>query len=235
MLLALDARPKLAFALLAGMVLWRLPLPVLLILTLLGGFSCHALGAFDRLNMAFWKVALFFVLIWSALKFGLDLWGGSGLEAGLMAAGELGIRLVTLVLLGFTLTLSTSPRRLGQGLAWYLRPLLGHRAWHAALALALMIHFLPLGLAAASGLNQGLSRRWPGCPWPNRLRLIPQALLRVLSQTTWTQTLAVASRNLDQPKAWQPDRSVHLWEWLLALIPALLLIALSVAGSGHGQ
>ncbi len=222
-LLALDARPKLAFALLVGMVLWQLPLPVLIFLTLFGGASCRALGGFTRANRMLWRMAFLFVLVWSGLKCGLDIWGGADLLTGLGAGAELGVRLATLLLLGFTLTLSTSPRRLGLGLAWYLRPVLGSRAWKTALALSLMIHFLPLALAAVGGLRQCLTMRWPDCPWRARLRLIPLALLRVLSQTTWTQTLAVAARNLDRPAAWRPERGVNPGEWAAVLIPILVL------------
>lgn len=228
-LLALDARPKLAFALLVGMALWQFPLVILLSLTLLGGVSCRSLGGFTRANKTLWRMAFVFVLIWSGLKCGLDIWGGAGLLAGVEAGAELGIRLGTLLLLGFTLTLSTSPRRLGLGLAWYLRPVLGSRAWKTALALSLMVHFLPLALAAMGGLRQGLTMRWPDCPWPTRIRLIPLALLRVLSQTTWTQTLAVAARDLDNPAAWHPERAVRLGEWAVVLIPILALSLALVA------
>ncbi|WP_035272662.1 hypothetical protein [Desulfonatronum thiodismutans] len=222
-LLALDARPKLAFALLVGIVLWQLPLLILFLLTLLGGASCRALGGFTRANRTLWRMAFLFVLVWSGLKCGLDIWAGADLLTGLGTGAELGVRLTTLVLLGFTLTLSTSAHRLGLGLAWYLRPILGSQAWKTALALSLMIHFLPLALAAVGGLRQGLAMRWPECPWRARLRLIPLALLRVLSQTTWTQTLAVAARNLDHPEAWQPKRKVRLGEWAVTLTPILAL------------
>lgn len=230
-LLALDARPKLAFALLTGMVLWQLPLSALLFPALFGIVSCRALGAFSRANAILWRMAALFVLVWSGLKFGLDVWGGSGVAAGMGAGAELGFRLGTLVLLGFTLTLSTTPHRLGLGLAWYLRPILGSRAWKTALALALMIHFLPLALAAAGRLHQAMIIRWPDCPWSIRLRMIPLTLLRVLSQATWTQTLAVAARNLDHAGAWQPTRSVQPWEWFVALVPAMTLVVVAVTGN----
>ncbi|SDB09720.1 biotin transport system permease protein [Desulfonatronum thiosulfatophilum] len=228
LLMDLDSRPKLAFAVLAGLVLWQLPLPVLFMITLLGAVSCHALSAFSQTNRNLWRAALIFVLVWAGLKNGLDLVGGGGFPASLAAGADLGLRLSTLMLLGFTLTLSASPRRLGVGLAWYLRPVLRNKAWQVALSLALMIHFLPLSLAAASGLNQGLSRRWTHCPWTSRIRLVPQALLRVLSQATWTQTLAVAARDLDQPEAWRPERHVSAREWIMALVPGLGLVGISM-------
>ncbi|GAB6060611.1 energy-coupling factor transporter transmembrane component T family protein [Desulfonatronum parangueonense] len=228
LLMELDPRPKLAFAVLTGLVLWRLPLPVLFMVALLGIASCLALGAFSRASRGLWRTATSFVLVWAGLKTGLDLVGGSEFLTSLGAGADLGLRLSTLMLLGFTLTFSASPRRLGAGLAWYLRPVLGKRAWQVALSLALMIHFLPLSLAAAGGLNQGLSRRWPQCPWSSRIRLVPQAMLRVLSQATWTQTLAVAARNLDQPEAWRPERKVYAREWVVTLVPGLGLVVLSM-------
>ncbi|WP_052813033.1 hypothetical protein [Desulfonatronum thioautotrophicum] len=229
-LLALDARPKLAFALITGLILWQLPLVVLLFPTVFAFLSCRALGAFTQTNRILWRMAAMFILTWSGLKVGLDIWGGADLSAGLAAGGELGIRLTALAGLGFTLTLSTSPRRLGLGLAWYLRPLLRSQAWKTAMALSLMIHFLPLGLAALGGLHRGLAMRWPDCPWQTRLRLIPLSLLRVLSQTTWTQTLAVAARYLDHHEAWQPERNVRLREWIVAIVPALILLFTALRG-----
>lgn len=229
-LLALDARPKLAFALLAGLSLWRLPDATLIPLALTGALLCFSVGGFARSFFSLWKGALVFVLVWAALKFLLDLAGSVQLPMALASAVNLGLRLATLLLLGLTLALSASPRRLGLGLAWFLRPALGRQAWRVALALALMLHFLPMIWATATGLNQGLSRRWPDCPWRERIRLIPQALLRVMSQTTWKQTLAVAARNLDQSEAWQPERTVMAWEWTAALIPGLVLLGFSMAG-----
>ena len=43
-------------------------------------------------------------------------------------------------------------------------PFLRGRAWEAALALTLMIHFLPLAWARAAVIGQVLSLRFPGCP-----------------------------------------------------------------------
>lgn len=227
-LLALDARPKLVFVLLTGLALWRLPWVALIGLLALGWLCCRDLGGFARTNLFVWRTALFFVALWSGLKFMLDIWAGGPWSEALTAALGLGLRLSVILFLGLSLALSTSPRALGAGLAWFLRPLAGDRAWRIALALALMIHFLPLSLAAAVGVNQSLSRRWPRCPWPQRLRLVPLGVLRVLGQATWQQTLAVAARGLDQPSAWRPGRDAYWWEWGAALVPSLVLFAASM-------
>lgn len=228
--LKVDARPKILLALLIGLSLWRLPDAVLIPLALAGGLLCFCLGGFARGYLGLWKAGVVFVLVWAGLKFGLDmLGGGADVESALHAAACLGLRLAVLLLFGLSLAMSASPRRLGLGLAWFLRPALGKRSWRVALSLSLMIHFLPLTWVMATGLLQNLHRRWPDCPWLKRLHLIPQALLRVISQTTWDQAVAIAARGLDRPEAWLPDRQPHPLEWLAALVPGLALLALAMA------
>jgi biotin transport system permease protein len=210
--------------------LWRLPDPALIVLALASAVLCFSLGGFVRAYLSMWKAGLAFVLVWATLKFLMDILGAVSPTSALSASAGLGLRLSTLLLLGLTLALSATPRRLGLGLAWFLRPLLKDRAWQIALALSLMIHFLPLTWATAAGLLQNLSRRWPNCPWRKRVRLVPLALLRVMSQMTWNQAVAVAARCLDQPEAWRNDRAVRLKEWAIVLIPGLVLLALAMSG-----
>lgn len=229
-LLGLDARPKILLVLLIGLSLWRLPAPALLVLSAAAAALCFSLGGFARAHLGMWKAGAVFVLAWGTLKFLMDILGGVNLSSAWFASAILGLRLTALLLLGLTLALSATPRRLGLGLAWFLRPLLKDRAWRAALALSLMMHFLPLTWAAAAGLLQNLSRRWPDCPWRKQVRLVPLALLRVMSQTTWNQTVAVAARCLDHPAAWRNDRAVRPGEWAVALIPGLTLLALALTG-----
>lgn len=224
LILSVDARPKILLALLIGLSLWRLPEAALLPLALAGGWLCFSLGGFARGYLGLWKVGLTFVLVWAGLKLGLDALAGASGEAALRAGVALGLRLTVLLFFGLSLAMSASPRRLGIGLAWFLRPILGARSWQVALSLALMIHFLPLTWAAAAGLLQNLARRRPHCPWSLRLRLIPMALMRVMAQTTWDQAKAVAARRLDRPEAWLPDRPVRPCEWLAVTLPGLVLL-----------
>lgn len=222
--LSVDERPKIVLALLIGLSLWRLPEAALLPLALAGGLLCFSLGGFSRGYLGLWKVGLTFILVWAGLKFGLDALAGASVEAALRAAVALGLRLAVLLFFGLSLAMSASPRRLGIGLAWFLRPILGARSWQVALSLSLMVHFLPLTWAAAAGLLQNLARRWPHCPWFLRLRLIPMALMRVMAQATWNQTMAVAARRLDRPEAWLPDRPVLPFEWLAVILPGIVLL-----------
>ncbi len=222
--LNVDVRPKILLALLIGLSLWRLPETALLPLALAGGLFCFFLGGFARGYLGLWKVGLTFVLVWTGLKLGLDGLAGASVDAALRAAIVLGLRLAALLFFGLSLAMSASPHRLGIGLAWFLRPILGARSWQVALSLSLMIHFLPLTWAVAAGLLQNLARRWPHCPWSLRLRLIPMALLRVMAQATWDQTKAVAARRLDRSEAWRPDRPVRPFEWLAVTLPGIVLL-----------
>lgn len=222
--LSVDARPKILLALVIGLTMGRLPDAALILLALAGALLCSSLGGFARGCLGLWRVSAAFVLVWSGLKMGLDLLDGAAMDAALRAAFFLGLRLTVLLLLGLSLAMSASPRALGLGLAWFLRPALGPASWRIALSLSLMIHFLPLTWSAASGLLQNLARRWPDCPWPVRLRLIPAALLRVMGQATWDQAKAIAARGLDRPEAWRTDRPVRPLEWLTALLPGVVLL-----------
>lgn len=227
-MLEMDARPKILLTLFIGLTLWRLPVAATALLLMAGAFFCACLGGFARGYLVLWKAGLVFVLVWTGLKFALDVQGGAVAATACADAADLGLRLAVIMLFGFSLALSSSPHRLGIGLAWFLRPVTGEKSWRIALSLALMIHFFPLLVTAADGLMRNLSLRWPDCPWRERLRLIPQALLRIMSQATWNQTVAIAARGLDRPDAWQPDRPVRLMEWLALALPGFLLMVLAM-------
>ncbi|EPR37435.1 hypothetical protein dsx2_0781 [Desulfovibrio sp. X2] len=224
-LLRLDARPKILFAVAVGLFMWRLPVPGLCVLGAAMLLACHALGGLTGPGRRLWLGYLLFVLPWAAIKAGLDLLAGHPPDAALLAGGEMGLRLGVLLALGLALALAASARSLGVALAWYLRPVLGRRSFEAALAVALMLHFIPLALQSAADLSRALTLRWPGCPWRERAVLVPLALVRVLSRATWTQALAVAARGLDDPAAWRPARRVRAAEWLAALLPAAAMAA----------
>lgn len=170
-----------------------------------------------------------FVLFWMLLKGGLDVLFGLTPFVALILALELGLRLGVLMMLGLCLALSTSPARLGLALAWFARPFGRERAWKLALSLSLMVHFLPLGLRTLAGIRQTMQLRCPNMSFFQRMRLMPQALLRTMGRNTWDQTLAVAGRRLDRPEAWKARFSWHGRDWavlsgMLAAV-AMLVVA----------
>jgi biotin transport system permease protein len=170
---------------------------------------------------------LSFVLLWVAVKAGLDALGGVPSEYIAMDAAQLSVRLTALLLLGLTLALSTSARSLGLAVAWALRPVLGReRAWRVALSLSLMVHFLPACLASMSQVREVAARRCPEAGFFARMRIVPQAVIRNLGQKTWNQTLAVACRRLDGADAWASDFAWTGRDWIAAsfLLPTVALM-----------
>lgn len=94
------------------------------------------------------------------------------------------------------------------------------------MALTLMIHFLPQCWRVMSAVRRSLEQRCRRVSFMRRWTLFASAVLRALGRRTWEQTLAVASRGLDEPQAWAagfdpPDRSWLKAAMLLALLGAL--------------
>lgn len=202
----LDPRLKMALAMALGPGLWLLAPPLVALFGALLFVLLVSLSASQPLGSKMVRSMFVFVFIWVAIKVGLELWSDLPLTRVLMDAAILGLRLASLLMLGLCLALASSPRALGLALSWAIRPLVGaERAWKFALSLSLMVHFLPLTLAAMNHVKETLSRRCPDCRLRDRMRIIPQAILRNLGQKTWNQTLAVAGRGLEGGDAWQPD------------------------------
>jgi biotin transport system permease protein len=212
---ALDPRLKLASALLIGPCLWKVPVAAATACALFLLFLVRFLAAGQPGGGRMVRSLLSFVFFWVAVKVLLD--GVSGVPMEYMAydAAQLAVRLVALLMLGLGLALSTSARALGLAVAWALRPFLGReRAWRIALALSLMIHFLPVCLSTLSGVREVAARRFPEVGFFRRMRMVPQAVVRNLGQKTWNQTLAVACRGLDRPGAWEADFVWSGRDWL---------------------
>lgn len=212
-----DPRLKLTLAVGLGLTLWYggpwgLALAGALLVAALG-----LLAGQDRLRLQALAVAALFALGWTVVAWGLGVWEGRAVMAALQQAGVLGLRLLLLLLLGLALALGSSARQLGLGLAWFLRPLLGRRAWQVALAVSLMLQFLPRTLETLVQVQRMDKLRAPERRLWQRWALMAQTVLRVLSQNTWKQTVALAARGLDTPEAWQPAFTPQPWRWLVGL------------------
>ncbi|WP_415519404.1 MAG: cobalt transporter [Desulfovibrio aminophilus] len=222
----LDPRLKLGWALAAGWFIWRggaFGLAAWIVaLSILAVF----LRPFWRGMSGIWRSGVLFALFWGALKAGLLWLDDLPFPDILGQASLLTMRLFALVLLGLTLALSTPPRQCGLALSWTGRPFFGRRSWEPALALTLMIHFLPQCWRVMSAVRRSLEQRCRRVSFMRRWTLFASAVLRALGRRTWEQTLAVASRGLDEPQAWAagfdpPDRSWLKAAMLLALLGAL--------------
>lgn len=223
---SLDPRLKMAAALVLGPCLWKMHVGAAAGFAVLLFLLAWPLSATQPSGSRMVRSLLLFVFFWVAFKAAVDGLTGVPVEEIGGDALQLSVRLTALVLLGLDLALSTSARALGLAVSWFIRPLVGgERAWRVALALALMIHFLPACLAALSDVREVAARRCPDAGFFRRMRIIPQAVIRNLGQKTWNQTLAVACRRLEGPDAWEPDFAWQTRDSLWAMLSVALIAA----------
>jgi biotin transport system permease protein len=226
---SLDPRLKLLVALVLGACLWRIDIVLVLICALSLLAIVRPLAAIQPIGSKMVRSLLFFVLFWVGIKIFLDLLSGMPLVQICMDAGELAARLAALLMVGLSLALSTSARSLGLAVSWIICPLIGkERAWQVALSLALMIHFLPMCLTTMSQVKETAASRCPQSGFRQRLNIVPQAVIRNLSQKTWNQTLAVASRRLDDSSSWEPDFDWSGRDWLCSILCAIVMLVMFV-------
>ncbi|AGW13330.1 CbiQ family ECF transporter T component [Megalodesulfovibrio gigas] len=239
----LDPRPVALLCLVFGILTWQtdalgaachlaLFLGLILCAPRLGGSR----GGQNPAGPPLLRAGLVFVGMWTAVKFVMLLWeaGWKYQPAHLTDAGLLGLRLCALLAIGVALTALTSPLALCRAAAWTLRPLLKRRAWEPALALALMLHFVPLIWGTAGRIRLAMRCRQLPLSRRRQTLLFLQTLLRALATGAWTQTLAIAARDLDRDDAWRwrshtaghavPPRAV--WLACLTLMAAGLWLAL---------
>ena len=155
------------------------------------------------------RQVLSFAGLWALAVVALRLVDGLRFSAALAEAGVLGLRLGTLMLLGLVLAASSSPRSLGLGWAALLRPVLRQRAWTVALALALMLDYLPLVLRVLGQVRQTVRRRGAGLSLFSKMSLLAAAGVRAVGLTTWRRATALAARGLDHPGAWRADFALN--------------------------
>lgn len=227
---AIDPRLKLVMALILGPCLWKVHVAAAVGCAMIFLALVLPLSVSQPVGSRMVRSLLFFVLLWVAVKVVVDGVTGVPVEHIAMDAGQLAVRLTALLLLGLTLALSTSARSLGLAVAWGVRPFVGgERAWRVALSLALMVHFLPICLSTMTQVRDVLGRRCPTAGFGVRARVVPQAVIRNLGQKTWSQTLAVASRGLEAPEAWEADFHWAKRDWSCAgafavALPLLFLL-----------
>ncbi|HYG70517.1 MAG TPA: hypothetical protein VD838_22785, partial [Anaeromyxobacteraceae bacterium] len=154
-----DGRVVLLLALLFGVLVWSAGLVPN---GLYAAFFAAVLAAagtarHEALRLARWAAS--FALAWGGVKLAIDLAGGVPLAPAVDGVLLLCVRLVALLLLGAAVSVLLSPHALGLALATLTRPVLRERAWTAALALLLMVHFVPRALAEFRGARAALRLR----------------------------------------------------------------------------
>lgn len=201
----LDGRVKLAALIAACFITQYAPGPLLPIwLCLLAClFALREMRSAGVRTMI--RGGIYFTLFWYAMKMGSDLIAGTAAGAAALAALPLAGRLLALTCIGAAVVGLASPVEIGKAAAWCIRPVAGDAAWKPALLVALTAWFLPLNLrlagdvlAAAKARGLKLSRR-------RKFFLVVGAALRILDRKASELALGLASRRLDDPRAWRLD------------------------------
>lgn len=217
-----DPRLKIAVALTTGLSVWHADsLGVLFYAFFLCilGVAARLFPQNSRNTLAAYAG---FTLLWVAVKIGVDLLSGKETAEALADGGLLGVRLAMVLFIGLFLAEITSLRSLGAAVSWALRPLFKSNAWKGALALALTVHFLPLIWSTTRTIRGTMKLRGASLPLHRRVPLFTGALMRSLGQKTWSRTVALAARGLDEPQAWDIRLSTSIMECLTALVLAAL-------------
>ena len=212
---SLDPRLKIVFTLAMGILVWRTGPMGLTVFVLSWLLLTTALFHGDPMWRGIARSCALFVLLWAGLKFLLEaLVGGQPLLWSALESVSLGSRILVVLLTGLCLARTTSARQMGRAMTSIMRPVLGSWAWRPALALSLMIHFLPMTLATLRQTGQAVTVRCRGMSLHRRMVLLTTASLRSLSQKTWNQTIALASRDLDRSQPWEAPLVFRLRNWV---------------------
>ncbi|MCC8191414.1 MAG: hypothetical protein LIP77_12405 [Planctomycetes bacterium] len=199
----LDGRWKLAGLLAACLTGQYLPLtwlPLWLALLVAGLGAGVRRAEAERIML---RAGVRFLLFWFAVQVVNDrLWGADWSAAVQTAVPPMG-RLLALVLAGILFAGSSSPMETGRAVAWFLRPLLGKRAWQPALVVALTAWFLPLTLRLASDVGASIRARGLRLGWWRRLLVTTGTAIRVLEHTAREVAVGLASRRLDDYRSWE--------------------------------
>lgn len=223
-----DARPMVLAALVAGFCVWRFSLPVLVLPLAALAFLTVRHPSFPVLGRPVARQALRFAVFFGLIKFGLDcLAPEPDYAAALTRAALLAARLLTAVGIGLVLLLWCGTRALCLALSWYARPFLGKRAWRAALAAALVVHFLPMVFALADQTGRQIRLRLPQAGPLRRTSLLARAVLRLLAQKSWNQSVALIARDLDHADAWTQNGPPRPLPMLGAILTGAICVCLT--------
>lgn len=208
----LDGRVLLIVALVSGLLIWQLPQLWLIPFTLFWVALVFISGAQRKVRPSVLRAYALFFLFWVGLKILLDtiglLWQKSPLlpetyAPVLVNAGILGMRLVAMSAVGVFIVGVAGAQKLSLAFAWLLKPVMRKNAWKAALAMTLMLRFIPLAQRILRSSKTAVRLRCESLGFWSRMGLLVGASLSLLAKQTWTQTIAVASRGLDCPEAWE--------------------------------
>ncbi len=203
-LASLDRRVLIAIVSLVGIAIWQITGLLLLAASVLALMVVALFPHEVKKRRHLIKVYAVFLLFWGVMKGGATLWATPGdLHGAILESAVMTARLLTLVCLGLVLSFGSTPCELGRAFGWFLQPLMGKSAWKAALALTIMLSFMPRLIVVFQGLHTHFRLRRPRIGLRARAVLFGIAVMRVLSMQSRDLAMAVAARDLYRPDPWR--------------------------------
>lgn len=161
-------------------------------------------------------------------------------SAEFLQTGIFCVQLSSLVLLGLLLAGAYSAYSLACAFSWCLRPLafLGNNhSWKLALALALLLNYIPRIFETLDSIRHATLLRHLPVQGLAYWRMALPRFLGILAEQTWSQAIAIASRKLDNPAPWETlsplprNQALLCGAYTLALFASLLwsFISTSIA------
>lgn len=126
-------------------------------------------------------------------------------SAELAQTGLFCIQLSSLVLLGLLLAGAYSAYNLACAFSWCLRPLHSFtkiESWKLALALALLLNYIPRIFETLDSIRQATRLRHLPTQGFAYWRMAIPRFFGILAEQTWSQAVAIASRKLDSSAPW---------------------------------
>lgn len=186
-----------------GLMVWYVPLKVAaafaIICLLPSVVSWRELLAHKKLMTGY----ALFLIFWSTSKFLFALFNGAGYSAALLAALDLSLRLLTIAGTGLVLILLFTPYTLARSAGQLLAKIAPKQAWKFSLAILLMLSFIQEASFAFMALKQTLLLRGQHLTAPQRITMLGSGIISILARQTWDRALAIATRKLDMPGAWE--------------------------------
>ena len=222
----MDTRALFPLLPLSGVLIWKMSLQALLIMGLVL-FFLFLRSARPQDTSRFFRTGIPLIIYWTAFSaLSMELTGSSH-EETLQASLMLTARLLVILLLGSWTLRRTRPQDLSRAVVWFLKGLMGKRAWEVGLALTIMIRSLPSILHRITRSREAAVFRLRQVSALRRMAVVTAHCMRELPSASEGVALAITVRRLDSPCPWTDTSEVPFGDWIKASIVGIALTMLT--------
>ena len=223
----LDTRALLPLLLLSGVLIWKMSLYALLLMGVVL-FFLFLRSASPRGTSRFFRTGIPLIIYWTVFSaLSMELTGSSHAET-LQASVMLAARLLVILLLGAWTLHRARPQELSRAVVWFLRGILGKKAWEVGLALTIMIRSLPGILHKITRSREAAVFRLRQASALRKMALITAHCIRALPSAAEGVALAISVRRLDTPTSWIDTSEIPLLDWIKASAVGIGIIMLTL-------